>query len=127
MPTKVRKKIMVVEDDRNVRDYIFTLIDRLGYNSATFDSAESAMESFDGNPSAYSCAILDIWLEPGMDGFQLYKHITARLPGFPVLFCTGLTDKNNVEKLKAHGDYLKKEFWAKDGVEAIERLVRKAG
>lgn len=63
--------VFIVDDDEEVRDSLKLLIESVGLETETFDSAETYLKSFD--PNRAGCLILDVRMK-GMSGLS-YRNI----------------------------------------------------
>ena len=81
-------KLVVVEDDADVRTAINRLLRALGHEVALFGSAE---EFAAARPQA-DCLILDIRL-PGLNGLELRDRMNSSGELMPVIFITGDGDR----------------------------------
>ena len=61
------RKILVVEDEDNIRAFVVLNLKRVGYEVVDVGSGEAAMEAFEAAGGDFDIAILDIML-PGIDG-----------------------------------------------------------
>ena len=77
--------ISIVDDDALARDGIGELVDSLGYNSATFMSAEHFLE--DGMIAETTCLITDLQM-PGLSGLELQQALTRTRNTAPVRLAT---------------------------------------
>lgn len=68
----MKKKILVVEDEKNLRILYEEELKEDGYDVDTADSAESAFKLLDKN--SYDAIVLDIQM-PGMNGLEAMGHI----------------------------------------------------
>jgi two-component system copper resistance phosphate regulon response regulator CusR len=102
-------RILVVEDDRKVANFIQSGLAEEGYAVDVL---------YDGNPAGeqanafdYDAVVLDLML-PGRSGFQVLRDIRARKPALPILI---LTAKDTVQERVAGldggaDDYMVKPF-----------------
>jgi PAS domain S-box-containing protein len=83
--------ILVVEDDRLVRDYVLTQLHSLGY--VTLDAANGA-EALAIVEAGHEFDLLftDVIMPGAMNGRQLAEEIGKRRPGSKVLFTSGYTE-----------------------------------
>jgi PAS domain S-box-containing protein len=83
--------ILVVEDDRLVRDYVLTQLHSLGY--ATIDAANGAeaLVIVEAGKS-FDLLFTDVIMPGAMNGRQLADEIARRRPGLKVLFTSGYTE-----------------------------------
>ena len=102
-------RILVVDDEPKIRDFIVRALSAAGYAIDTAcDGADGLRRALAGG---YSLVILDLVM-PEMDGRQMLTSLRRRYPGQPVLVLSCLTDvatKVDCLDLGAH-DYLSKPF-----------------
>jgi len=82
--------ISIIDDDPIVREAIADLVQSLGYEAATFESAEQFLES--GAVAATSCLITDLQM-PGQSGLELQKQLLAEGHRTPVIFVTAFPEE----------------------------------
>lgn len=105
-----RKQIVyVVDDDEAVRQGLQALLTVSGYEVATFDSAETLLETLP--PDAAGCVLADVRM-PGMSGLELQRELKRRHPALPMVIITGHGDiPMAVSALKAGAvNFLEKPF-----------------
>ena len=109
---KIKKKILVIEDDEDIRNLILFNLEMTGeYELLSSDNGEEGLLLAQKNIPAL--VILDVML-PGIDGFevcrQLKENSTTRR--IPVVMLTARSDDNDVVKGFELGveDYLRKPF-----------------
>jgi FixJ family two-component response regulator len=114
------RSIVVVDDDRRVRESIQSVAESAGYAPRTFASAEELLESDALDQTR--CVIADVRMS-GIDGLELQRRIRARRPRLPVIFITA-HDDDGVRRQAFEGgaaDFLCKPF---DGAELLGALSR---
>ena len=77
--------ISIVDDDESVREATKGLVRSLGYNAATFSSAEEFLSSDQIQDT--SCLITDVQM-PGLSGVELQSALIAGGRDLPVIFVT---------------------------------------
>jgi PAS domain S-box-containing protein len=83
--------ILVVEDDRLVRDYVLTQLRSLGYVTLEAANGAEAVALVDaGHP--FDLLFTDVIMPGAMNGRQLADEIARRRPGLKVLFTSGYTE-----------------------------------
>lgn len=105
-----RGKIIVVEDERDIREGLCELLVRDGYDVTACGSVQEAERSIAGGGA--DLYLLDVMLPDG-SGFGLCEHIRDELGSdVPIIFLTALDDEDSVVKgLEMGGnDYLGKPF-----------------
>ena len=119
------KKILIVEDEAAIRGFEAINLNRAGYKTVEAGSAEEAIDIFENDPS-FDIALLDISL-PGMDGFDLCKHLRGRSPSLGIIMLTARTqemDKISGLMLGAD-DYITKPFSPSELLARIDSLYRR--
>ena len=81
--------VLLIDDERNVRDALKFLIESVDLCVKTYASANEFLEAFD--PNVPGCLILDVRM-PGMSGLELQENISAHNCGMPVIIITGHAD-----------------------------------
>ena len=82
-------KVLVVEDDAEVRNFVAMALEELGYLSVQAESADVAKEKL-AEHADISILLTDVVM-PGTNGKQLVDAIRSRYPELRVLFMTGYT------------------------------------
>ena len=80
--------VLVVEDDRGVRDHLVEMLGEMNYSVLAAENAEAAMEVV-ADPSRKIDLLLTDVVMPGMNGRQLVDRALAERPSLRVLFMTG--------------------------------------
>ena len=91
-------RILVVEDNRDSRDMIRTLLSEsdVGYDVTAVETAAEALDLDGKDP--FDLHVLDIWL-PGMDGLGLCRRLRERGRTQPIIFFSAMvqtTDRHYV-------------------------------
>ncbi len=83
--------ILVVEDDKLVRDYVLTQLHSLGY--VTLDAANAAEAlAIVGAGNQFDLLFTDVIMPGAMNGRQLANELQKASPGLKVLFTSGYTE-----------------------------------
>jgi len=101
--------ISIVDDDISVRESLRDLIESLGYEVATFESAERFLEA--ACIPETSCVITDLQM-PGLSGLDLQSRLIVDGQYIPVIFVTAFPDeKFRVRAMRAGAvGFLSKPF-----------------
>jgi CheY-like chemotaxis protein len=83
--------ILVVEDDKLVRDYVLTQLHSLGYATLSAANAEAAL-AIVGSNAPFDLLFTDIIMPGSMNGRQLADAILKEHPDLKVLFTSGYTE-----------------------------------
>lgn len=118
------KRLLVVEDDRNLLRAIAVSLRRAGFEVATARGGEEALESLAG--TIPDLIVSDIMM-PGMDGYTLAEHIraNARTDLIPIVFLTAKdARKDRIAGSRAGVDaYLTKPFEPEELIAAITNIL----
>jgi CheY-like chemotaxis protein len=96
-----RLKVLVVEDELLIADYIGLLLEEAGHEVAGMAAtAAEALGILDGEPAAVDVVTLDVKLPGGMDGVELAAQLLER-SGPPFLFVTGSGDPQTHARCRA--------------------------
>ena len=107
------KRILVVDDDRTVRQLIRMLLERDGCTVWTAGSGEEALKVLNEcEPDIVIPVIVTDISLPGMDGLTLCRKIKKREPLKIVIAVTGFTDTFSIVECRDAGfdDYMVKPF-----------------
>lgn len=83
--------ILVVEDDRLVRDYVLTQLRSLGYVTLEAANAADAIAVVSAG-QAFDLLFTDVIMPGGLNGRQLADELQKIKPGLKVLFTSGYTE-----------------------------------
>jgi two-component system, NtrC family, response regulator PilR len=114
-------KILVVDDELSMRDFLSILLEREGYSIRKAENAEEAVSLLAAE--TFDLVMSDVKM-PGLDGLSLLQRVKQDAPGTAVLILTAYTTAEQaVEAMKLGAyDYIAKPF----KVEEIKILVRNA-
>lgn len=106
--------VLVVEDERRLRDVTVAGLRELGYTIIHADGGANALLKLDRHPEI-SCLFTDVVM-PGMSGRQLADEATRRRPDLKVLFTTGYARESVIHNLSlAKGaNFLQKPYTLDD-------------
>jgi len=119
------EKILVVEDEENLAQYIKFTLNNLGYDiSAVASSGEEAIQK--ASETQPDLVLMDIVLEGDMDGIEAAQQI-RRLFDIPVIYLTGYTDSKTFKRAKITEPfgYLLKPFQKRELHTVIEMAIYK--
>jgi FixJ family two-component response regulator len=79
--------VAVVDDDESLRTSLVRLLTAVGIPARGFGSAEEFLRRPDGPDPA--CAVLDIQLGAGLNGYELKERLESEGSALPIIFMTG--------------------------------------
>ena len=115
-------RILLVEDDRALREALEDSLAVAGYSCVAVADAEQALREL--SQQAFSLMLSDINM-PGMDGQDLLREVNTRVPGMPVVLMTAYGDVQGAVQAMRNGavDYVLKPFTPKALQRVIERYA----
>jgi two-component system, NtrC family, response regulator AtoC len=115
-------RVLVIDDDPGVREYLEALVSRQGYEAHAAKSGEEALRLLDRiRPDLVT---LDILLE-GMDGLETLRQLKKRMPDVPVLMLSGHGQARTIVEAMRLGasDFLRKPFEVEELELAFQRAL----
>ena len=118
-------KVLVVEDEIDVRELLTLHLKREGFEVTAFEDSEKALAA--SAMQTYDLYVLD-WMLPGMSGLDLCKALRSKLQvKAPILMLTARADTmDKVLGLEIGADdYLTKPFEVREFVARVRALLRR--
>jgi two-component system, NtrC family, response regulator PilR len=117
-------RVMVVDDEENIRDVLSSYLNSLGYDVVGAHDGEDALSKF--RRGGFDLIISDL-LMPSIDGLELLKKIREQDKDVIFLMITGYPSiETAVEAIKKGAyDYITKPFHMEDVKIRIERAFEK--
>ncbi|MEX2616166.1 MAG: ATP-binding protein [Alphaproteobacteria bacterium] len=84
-------RILLVEDDDLVREYVFNQLERLGYTVTAARNGSEALAILEGG-KPFDLLFTDVVMPGGMSGKELAERVNDLRPGMPVLFTSGYAE-----------------------------------
>ena len=126
LPAGLRARVLVCDDDRDIREVVGAMLEAVGLDVETATSGEQALERI--RLKKYDLLVLD-WNLPGMTGIELCRLIRreAVIAALPVLFLTAHASSKDIVEAFASGadDYVVKPFRAPELGARIFGLLRR--
>ena len=119
------KKVLVLEDEANIRSFVVINLRRSGYEPIEADCGEMALEQLRRHPDI-RVALLDVML-PDIDGFEVCRRIRASNTRIGIIMLTARSqemDKVNGLMIGAD-DYVTKPFSPSELVARVDALYRR--
>jgi len=126
-PSDTMAKILVVDDDANIREVVCFALHKAGYETCTAADGREAISRFHSERPAL--VVLDI-LMPEMDGTEVCRLLRAdlRAPQVPIIFVSSKDDEvDRIVGLELGGDdYLSKPFSPRELVARVRAILRRS-
>ena len=121
------KKILVLEDEPNIRSFVVINLRRNGYEPIEAANGAEAISQLEKNPDI-SLALLDIML-PDIDGFEVCRRIRASGSKIGIIMLTAKSQE--IDKvtglMTGADDYVTKPFSPAELTARVDALVRRLG
>ncbi|BBO67377.1 hypothetical protein DSCA_13070 [Desulfosarcina alkanivorans] len=104
------ESVLVVDDIKEQRDMAAFMLNRLNYRVDTVASGQDAVDFI--RRAAVDILVLDMIMDPEMDGLETYRQILAIAPGQKAIIASGFSESQRVleaQRLGA-GRYIKKPY-----------------
>jgi len=113
--------ILVVDDERSMRDFLKILLIKEGYQVETVSGGLQALEVIEEH--TFNLVITDIRMD-GMDGLELLSSIKEKHPALPVVMITAFASPDDAVFAMKNGafDYVSKPF----NVDEIKSVISSA-
>ncbi|MBK6688010.1 MAG: sigma-54-dependent Fis family transcriptional regulator [Deltaproteobacteria bacterium] len=121
---RIGQRVVVVDDERNIRRTLQMVLDGEGYLVETFESAEAFMPRLAAGP--IDVVLLDVRL-PGMDGLQTLEKIREEHGHLPVVMISGhATIEEAVRAMNAGAtDFMEKPLSRERVLVTVKNAVEK--
>ncbi|MCX8060002.1 MAG: sigma-54 dependent transcriptional regulator, partial [Aquificaceae bacterium] len=107
--------ILLVEDEKSIRDTLRSLLQEEGYRVSTADSIKAMKQMVERDH--FHCVLLDLWLPDG-NGLEYIPYLRENLPGSAIVVITGHGRTEQAVRAIKEGayDFIEKPF-------SIDRLL----
>lgn len=119
----IKTKILLVDDDPNIRQLVRLYLEKEGFEVAEADRGDEALKAFKASPP--NLLLLDLML-PGMDGFHVCREV-RKISNIPIIMLTAKDETfDKVLGLELGADdYVVKPFDTKELVARIKAVIRR--
>jgi two-component system phosphate regulon response regulator PhoB len=121
------KRILIVEDEPEIREMIRYILEPLGFQVSESDNAQDARRLM--NQSDFDLILMD-WMLPGHSGLEFTKELKQKNRiSPPIIMLTARADETDKVKGLDSGadDYVTKPFSPRELVARINAVIRRSG
>lgn len=99
-----KAKIVVVDDDQDIRDSVASMLETQGYDVITAKDRPEGMEKIKAEKP--DLAVLDVMMDSSSDGFEMSRELkkNPELKDMPILLLTGVNQETGFDFESAAGD-----------------------
>jgi len=120
------QSILVVDDVKEQRELATNMLEKLGYQVSAVTGGEQAIEYLQSRQA--DLVVLDMIMEPGMDGMETYQRIVQMNPQQKTIIVSGFSETERVKNAQemGAGAFLRKPYiLEKIGLAVKNELERK--
>jgi CheY-like chemotaxis protein len=117
------KRVLVVDDERVVREAASAVLEAYGFDVETADSGDHAISAMERTHDI-DAVVLDMTM-PGRNISATYAGIREMRAGIPIVLTSGFTEQEIIDDLLSHEGtaFMQKPFSAKDLVDKLCALM----
>ena len=117
------RKILIVDDEADIRDILEFNLENAGFNVDAASSAEEALEML---TPEHSLILLDVMMH-GMSGFQMASHLRETGNLTPIIFLTAKDTQDDLLEGFSSGadDYIPKPFSIQEVIARVTAVIRR--
>ena len=121
------KKVLVLEDEANIRGFIVINLRRAGYEVVEAECGEEALEKLKAQRDI-RVALLDVML-PGIDGFEVCRRLRANDANIGIIMLTARSQEMDkvTGLMTGADDYVTKPFSPAELTARVDALMRRSG
>ena len=121
------RKVLVLEDEANIRGFIVINLRRAGYEVVEAESGEEALEKLKAQKDI-RVALLDVML-PGIDGFEVCRRLRANDANIGIIMLTARSQEMDkvTGLMTGADDYVTKPFSPAELTARVDALMRRSG
>ncbi|MCP4694299.1 MAG: PAS domain S-box protein [Desulfobacterales bacterium] len=104
------QSVLIIDDVPEQREIASVILKKLNYSTAAVSSGEEAV-AYMKNHTA-DLLLLDMIMDPGMDGLDAYREIIKHHPGQKAVIASGFSETDRIKKVQklGAGAYIKKPY-----------------
>ena len=121
------RKILVAEDEQNIREFVVINLKRAGYEAVEAVNGDDAMRLYDQAGGDFDMAILDIMMPGSMDGLAVCKELRRRSNSIGIIMLTAKTQEMDkvTGLMMGADDYVTKPFSPSELVARVDAVYRR--
>ena len=123
------KKILVAEDEQNIREFVVINLERAGYRAYEAENGDQALELYEQENGDFDVAVLDIMMPGDHDGLAVCKELRRRNPSIGIILLSARTQEMDkvTGLMTGADDYVTKPFSPAELTARVDALFRRTG
>lgn len=122
------QRILIVDDEEDLREILRFNLESEGYEAVTAASAEEALAALRGAHAAFHLLLLDVMMDR-MSGFEMARQLRTEGNNIPIIFLTARDTHD--DQMQGFGvgadDYITKPFSFDTVLARVRAVLRRAG
>ena len=121
LPKQQHARILLVEDDEGVRQFVHRTLSKMGYTVHLAENGDFALDQLSQNPD-YELVLTDIVMPGSTSGLDLYARVKQQYPKTKVLCMTGYSEQLESSLDEKH--LLRKPFQQNELANKLEAILK---
>ncbi len=121
------RKILVAEDEQNIREFVVINLKRAGYEAVEAANGEEALRLYERANGDFDVAILDIMMPGEYDGLEVCKRLRKQSSSIGIILLTAKTQEMDkvTGLMMGADDYVTKPFSPSELVARVDAVYRR--
>ena len=121
------RKILVAEDEQNIREFVVINLKRAGYEAVEAANGEEALRLYEQAGGSFDMAILDIMMPGAYDGLEVCKRLRKQNGTIGIILLTAKTQEMDkvTGLMMGADDYVTKPFSPSELVARVDAVYRR--
>ncbi len=121
------KKILVAEDEQNIREFVVINLERAGYRAFEAGSGDEAMALYEQEHGDFDVAVLDIMMPGSMDGLAVCKELRRQNSSIGIILLSAKAQEMDKVSglMMGADDYVVKPFSPSELVARVDAVYRR--
>ena len=121
------RKILVAEDEQNIREFVVINLERAGYQTFEAETGDQALELYDRENGDFDVAVLDIMMPGEHDGLAVCKELRRKNSSIGIILLSARTQEMDKVSglMMGADDYVTKPFSPSELVARVDAVYRR--
>ena len=121
------RKILVAEDEQNIREFVVINLERAGYQTFEAETGDQALELYDRENGDFDVAVLDIMMPGEHDGLAVCKELRRKNSSIGIILLSARTQEMDKVSglMMGADDYVTKPLSPSELVARVDAVYRR--
>ncbi len=118
------ERILVVDDIQEQRKIATEILEALGYRVASVDGGKACVDYL--KEHTVDLLVLDMIMEPGMDGLDTYREVLRLVPGQKAIIASGYSETERIKEVMRLGasQFIRKPYTMENIAVAVQATLK---